>query len=253
MKTDPRGLPRLSERLGHGIRTNSEALIGVVSTRPRTDVSRGLAIGSILRIDDDSSLEPCRYPAGSGFFRLLTVPHVDGEHLSARLSGLLLLLLRSPLRVLRALFVRDWAKATSILLYMRRPEGTLRFVKSWLPGGMRSAAGDGSPPRASLPEATALAQAFSRELDGVPFSLVTETLFDIPTTAHVLGGCCMGRDAETGVIDSNHRVFGYEGLWIVDGSTISENPGVNPSLTIVALAERAMALVPAKTPEEAAP
>jgi cholesterol oxidase len=87
----------------------------------------------------------------------------------------------------------------------------------------------------------------ARRIDGVPTTLVTETLLGTPTTAHILGGACMGANPEEGVIDARHRVFGYEGLYVVDGSTISANPGVNPSLTITALAERAMALVPASS------
>ena len=83
------------------------------------------------------------------------------------------------------------------------------------------------------------------KIDGLPMSMVQETVFNIPTTAHILGGCCMGDSPETGVIDHRHRVFGYEGLYVIDGSAVSANPGVNPSLTIAALAERAMTFIPA--------
>ena len=99
---------------------------------------------------------------------------------------------------------------------------------------------------ASIPEATELAHQVAEQVDGFPVSLINETILDVPTTAHILGGCCMGASADDGVIDTGHQVFGYPGLYVVDGSAVSANPGVNPSLTITALAERAMSLIPDK-------
>jgi cholesterol oxidase len=95
-----------------------------------------------------------------------------------------------------------------------------------------------------MPEAGALARRVEEKIDGSAMTFFTETLFGIPTTAHILGGCVMGDSAETGVIDHRHRVFGYDGLYVIDGSAVSANPGVNPSLTITALAERAMTFIP---------
>src|SRR5262249_48039108 len=106
--------------------------------------------------------------------------------------------------------------------------------------------GSGPAPSASIPEATALAERVATKIDGFPGSLLTETLLGVPTTAHILGGCTLGDSAETGVIDHRHRVFGYDRLHLIDGSSISANPGVNPSLSICALAERAMTFIPAK-------
>jgi cholesterol oxidase len=103
-----------------------------------------------------------------------------------------------------------------------------------------------------MPEASELAEAYAREANGVPIAMFTETLLNVPTTAHLLGGCCMGQDAATGVIDTQHRVFGYPGLFVIDGSAVSANPGVNPSLTITALAERAMSFIPTR-PNTASP
>jgi cholesterol oxidase len=97
-----------------------------------------------------------------------------------------------------------------------------------------------------MPEATEIAERFAKEIGGVPMSLLTETVLGTPSTAHILGGACMGAGAEEGVIDKDHRVFGYEGLSVIDGSCVSANPGVNPSLTITAMAERAVARVPPK-------
>ncbi|WP_194862987.1 GMC family oxidoreductase [Myxococcus sp. AB036A] len=244
LKASPDGLPRLSDRLGDGVRTNSEALVGVVSGRKGQDLSRGIAIGSILHTDAQSHLEPVRYSAGSGFFRLLMAPQVSGATMLQRFVRLVGLLVRHPLRFLKAWFVPDFARRTMILLYMRTLEGHLRMKRSRRLG-LSTALQAGPAPSANMPEAFDLARRVADKLDGYPMTIVSETLLGIPTTAHILGGCCMGDSEETGVIDSRHRVFGHEGLYVVDGSAISANPGVNPSLTITALAERAMTFIPA--------
>ena len=249
MKRDPRGLPKLSDKLGAAIRTNSESLIGVLTPRRDIDYSKGVAIGSILELDEHSHLEPVRYSAGSGAFRLALAPHVAGETVGVRLARVLGTIVRHPIRMLRAMLVRDLSKQSTILLYMRTAEGTLEFVRRWW-GGLGSRREAGPAPTASIPEATALAHAFADKMDGMPFSLVPETVLNIPTTAHILGGCCMGPSPDTGVIDADHRVYGYEGLYVIDGSAISSNPGVNPSLTIAALAERAAAKWPTKRAAE---
>lgn len=244
MKADPKGLPRLSERLGEFVRTNSESIIAVISEQRDRDLSKGIAIGSILHTDEHSHLEPVRYSAGSGFWRFLSAPHVSGDSVVTRFANLLRLLLRHPLKVLKAYLVPDYAKYTMILLYMRALEGTLRMKLN----GKRltTTQGTGQPATANIPEADALAERIATKIKGLPTSIATESLLGIPTTAHVLGGCCMGATADTGVIDHRHRVFGYDGLFVIDGSAVSANPGVNPSLTITALAERALQWIPAK-------
>lgn len=224
--------------------------MGVVSDTNQ-DLSKGIAIGSILETDEHSHLEPVRYPAGSGFFRLLAMPHAPGDTVVERLANALGLLVRQPGKTLKAWLTPDWAKHTMILLYMRTVDGTIRMtLRRGLRNGFRHAlatsAGTGTPAKAWVPEATELARRVEEKLGGFTQSLLTETLLGIPTTAHILGGCCMGASAERGVIDSKNRVFGYDGLWVVDGSAISANPGVNPSLTITALAERALSFVPEK-------
>ncbi|MCA9570909.1 MAG: GMC family oxidoreductase, partial [Myxococcales bacterium] len=244
MKADPKGLPDLSDRLGDGVRTNSESLIGVVTDGSR-NLSRGVAIGSILHTDDVSHIEPCRYGSGSGLFRLLVLPHAPGARLRDRLVSSVRSAVASPRRLWKALTVPDWSAATSILLYMRAAEGTLRFRLGR--SGLQTTLADGEPPTASLPEASALAERVAEKLDGFVMSMFTETLADIPTTAHILGGACIGATAAEGVIGPDHQVHGYPGLYVCDGSAMSANPGVNPSLTITAMAERAMAAVPEAT------
>ncbi len=251
LRESENGLPRLSPRLGSRVRTNSEALFGVVSRDRERDFSQGIAITSILHTDAHSHIEPCRYPAGSDFFRMMAAPHVTGDRTATRLARLLWTCLSQPGRLLRSALVPSWAQQTMILLYMRTVEGTLSFrlgrdIYTGFRRSMISALEEGAPPSAFMPEATDLAERVARRINGMPMSLLPETVLGVPSTAHILGGCCMGASAQEGVIDHRNRVFGYDGLWAVDGSTISANPGVNPSLTITALAERAMSLVPAR-------
>jgi cholesterol oxidase len=134
---------------------------------------------------------------------------------------------------------------------MRTLEGTIRMklgraVTTGFARGLTTELRDGPAPSASIPEATDIAGRVADKVQGFPVSLVTETALGIPTTAHILGGACMGDSLDTGVIDKDHRVFGYPGLYVMDGSAVSANPGVNPSLTITALAERAMSRIPPK-------
>lgn len=243
MKADPQGLPRLSDRLGDLVRTNSESLIGVVGSQREHDLSRGVAIGSIIQLDEHSHVEPVRYSGGSGFFRLLIGPHVPGQSGAARLLRVLGTVIRHPIKLARAVLVPDLAKYSIILLYMKTADGELRLRLG--AAGLGTSLSSGQPPTSTIPEATEIAERVGAKIGGYNMSMITETLFDIPTTAHILGGCCMGDSPETGVIDHHHRAFGYDGLYVIDGSAVSANPGVNPSLTITALAERAMSMIPA--------
>ncbi len=250
LREKPWGLPKLSERVGDYVRTNSEVLMGIVSRRKDVDYSRGIAIGSILHTSENSHCEPVRYPAGSGFFRLMGTPHAPGKNVFERLGRAFAYFVRHPLATFKSWVVRDWAKATIILLYMKTLEGHLRFVRgrgvrTLFRRGLKSQATEGVKPTASIPEATEIGMKIAEKIDGFPSSMLTETLFGTPTTAHILGGAVMGADEYEGVIDHQHRVFNYPGLYVVDGAAVSANPGVNPSLTICAMAERAMTFIPA--------
>jgi cholesterol oxidase len=251
MRADPHGLPRLSPRVGDFVRTNSESLIGIVDTTQSGDYSRGVAITSIFHTDEHSHVEPVRYGAGSGFFRLMMAPHAPGTGLVSRLRNLVREARKDPAAWRKALTVDDFAKRTQIMLFMRTLDGTLslRLGRSLLNGmreGLVSKLDDpGAAPRAFFEEATDIARRFAAKVGGVAGNLVTETLLGTPSTAHILGGACMGTDESNGVIDARHQVFNYPGLYVMDGAAVSANPGVNPSLTITALAERAMALITA--------
>ncbi len=252
MQEDPHGLPGLSPRLGHMVRTNSESLLGAVSPDKDADFTKGVAITSILHTDEHSHIEPVRYGHGSGFFRSLMVPHVPLPTLGARLAGTVRGLLKHPMQWARIYGMHDFAKQTQILLYMRTLEGTLSFKlgRSKLNGfrrGLVSTLDDPKQrPAPFIEEATDLARRFAEKIGGSSVGMVTDTVLGTPSTAHILGGCTMGTDAGAGVIDDRHRVFGYPGLYVIDGSAMSANPGVNPSLTITALAERAMSFIPVK-------
>ncbi|MEJ2217434.1 MAG: GMC family oxidoreductase [Gemmatimonadota bacterium] len=245
------GLPRLSPRVGQGVRTNSEVLMGVISQRRDRVMSEGVAITSIVQTDDRSHLEPVRYSDGSGFFRLLMTPHAPGATFLARAWGAARMVVRHPLRTLRAVLVPDLSRHMMILLYMRTVDSQLSLRLGRSPWSLfrrtlKSRVETGTAPSSAIPEATDLARRVADKVDGYPVSLATETALAIPTTAHMLGGCVMGDGPERGVIDARHEVWGYPGLYVIDGSAVSANPGVNPSLTICALAERAMTFIPSR-------
>ncbi len=252
LRGDPRGLPRISPHLGRSVRTNNEALIGVIAPDRHWDFSQGVAITSILRTDEHSHLELARYGAGSGFFRLLALPHHFAPAAWRRLVGALGEVLSHPRAWARAWGVADFARQTQILLYMRSLDQTLSFElgrslrTGFRPGLVTRLSDPAEPPTALLEPATDLARRFAQEVGGVVASLLTETLLGVPTTAHIMGGCVMGSGPDAGVIDAHHRVFGYDGLYVIDGSALSANPGVNPALTITALAERAMQRIPSR-------
>jgi len=252
MRQDPKALPQLSPTLGQFVRTNNESIIGVVTSHSKYNFSKGLAISSIIHTDEHSHLEPVRYGGGSGFFRLLMAPHAPGANVWSRSMAMASAFAIQPMRWFKVMLKPDFSKQTQILLYMRSLDGTLSFVmkrRPWL--AFKSSLGstlgvDGKKPMAFMEEATSLAKLFAKKVDGLLANVFTESVFGIASTAHILGGCCMGRNSSEGVIDHQHRVFGYDGLYVVDGAAVSANPGVNPSLTITALAERAMSFIPTK-------
>ncbi len=238
-------LPNLSEKIGVGIRTNSESLLGVTSTEKEAVFSEGIAISSILHTDEHSHVEPVRYPSGSSFWRIMMAPALTGDKWYVRLHKIITEIFRNPVKWFKLFFVKDWAKQTQILLFMQTLDSTLRFSRGFL--GMKSEMDKGKTPSAFIPEAHSIAKKFAEKVNGTPVALLSETLMGIPTTAHILGGACMGKDKEEGVIDKDNKVFSYENMYVCDGSMISANPGVNPSLTITALTERAMSKIRVKS------
>lgn len=239
-------LPNLSKQLGLNIRTNNEALLPVTSiNRQGKDYSKGLAIGSILHTDENTHLEPCRYSPGSGFWRMLMVPMVSGSNVFSRVGKTILQIIKKPVAFLKLVFVRDWAKSTPIILFMQTIDSTLKFSLNGI-GRMNSTVSEGQKPSPFIKQAHDIANEFADIIDGVPTNMSTETLLGIPSTAHILGGCVMGETEKEGVVNKHNKVFNYENMLVCDGSTISANPGVNPSLSITAISEHAMAQIAAK-------
>jgi cholesterol oxidase len=237
-------LPYLSNNVGNFIRTNNESLILIDSRDFSKDFSKGVAIGSIFPPDDNSHIEPVRYSSGSGFWKLLGVPLTHGRNVFVRIGKLLYHLIRHPFSWLHIYFTKDHAKQSVILLYMQHLNSTLNLRRGLF--SLKSKLSTGDAPTAFMPESKKLAELISENIKGKPFVLVTEAISVMPTTAHVLGGCVIGRSALDGVIDSDQRIFGYTNMYVCDGSAISSNPGVNPSLSISAMTERAMNSIPLK-------
>ncbi len=239
-------LPLLSDMVGQGIRTNSESLIGVTSFDKNAVFSEGIAIGSIIHLDKSRHIEPVKYASGSGLWRLMMAPMISGNSLIKRLWRMLADFIMHPLDNLRVFFVDDWSKRTQILLYMESIDSTLRIVRTKI-GWLRSMPESGPLPTAFNPKAREIAKKVETIINGKAMVMNTESLFGIPTTAHILGGSCMGKDVHSGVIDANNKVFNYPNMMVCDGSMISANPGVNPSLSITAITEYAMSKIPVKT------
>ncbi|MGE5180796.1 MAG: GMC oxidoreductase [Acidobacteriota bacterium] len=240
-------LPNLSDRLGHDVRTNSESILGVRFPGARFDMSKGIAIGSGIHIDRFTHIEATRYPKGSDVLGLIATMLVDGKG-RMRILKWLASAFRHPIRFARAAWPFGFARETLILLVMQTIDATLRMRRKrrWFWPFERQLATDGQRIPTNIPQANAFARRAAEDFGGIPITSTSEILLDMPMTAHCIGGCVMGADAEHGVIDESHRVFGYHNLYVVDGSAVGANLGVNPSLTITALAERAMTKIPPK-------
>ena len=249
-------LPRLSSRLGELVRTNSEAILAVtVPEDYPDDLTRRVAITSSIYPDPDTHIETVTYGQdGDSVGSLYTLMVGDGTRVTRPLK-LLAAALRHPLRFLGLLRTRGWSRRTIILLVMQTLDNAIALRPQRLPGGSVRLRTEQDPERPNptfIPAANAAAEWFARRTGGIAQSSVTEALFNIPTTAHILGGAVIGAGPDAGVVDHWHRAFGYENLLVCDGSAVPANPGVNPSLTITALAERAMSRIP-PAPEPAAP
>lgn len=245
-------LGRLSDQLGRYLRTNSEAILGVRSRKKDVDYSRGIAITSGVFVEDKTHIEVVRYPKGSDALGVLATVLTDGGGKIPRWLRWIGNVLRHPLLAVRSFFPFGWAQRSAILLVMQPIDSHLRYVlrRPWywpFKKKLDSDRGDGPPVPVYIPVANLVARKMAEKMgDGIPQSGTAEVLFNKATTAHVLGGCPIGRTPEDGVVDPMSRAFGYEDFYVVDGSIIPANLGVNPSLTITAMAEHAMSHVPAR-------
>ncbi|MFD4988773.1 GMC oxidoreductase [Streptomyces sp. NPDC058374] len=250
-------LPHLSEKLGTLTRTNSEGLVGAQTTDRRyrkahgvkkVDFTKGVAITSSVHPNDSTHIEPVRYGKKSNAMGGLTVLQVPYAENSSRVAGFLANCAKHPLLVLRSLSNRRWSERTIIGLVMQTLDNSLttyRKPKGLGKGLLTARQGHGAPNPTQIKEAGEAATAIAREINGFAGSNIGE-LMGTPLTAHFLGGCPIGATADDGVIDPYHRLYGHPGISVVDGSAVSANLGVNPSLTITAQAERAASLWPNK-------
>ncbi|MBG0813565.1 GMC oxidoreductase [Planomonospora sp. ID82291] len=255
-------LPRLSDRLGALTRTNSEALLGFERLSVKDDkLNRGLAITSSVHLDAHTHIEPVRYGDGSNAMAMLRTLLIDGGTPGGAAGGgisgapgggtprwlkFLGEAARRPHLLPRLFDHRRWSERALIALVMQAKDNSITLSPGRGPLGgrrLRSRPGHGEPNPTWIPAGHAFVRHAAEEIGGMPGGSWLD-LFDIPATAHFLGGCVIGDSPASGVIDPYHRVHGHPGLHVVDGSAVSANPGVNPSLTITAQAERAMALWP---------
>jgi cholesterol oxidase len=243
LKLKKKSLPKLSDMVGYDIRTNNETLISVSSLDKTIDMSKGVAIGSLLHTDENSHLEVVRYSEGSGFWKWLHLPLSTGSNVFVRLLKMTRYFFKSPLSYMKIYWLNSWSKQTAVLLFMQHIDSKLRFKRNHF-GWMVSSVGSGVKPTPNIPESIELAKKYASIVNGKATSFALETFAGIPSTAHILGGAVMGKDANSGVINVNNEVFGYKNIYVADGSVISANPGVNPSLSITAIAERAMDSIP---------
>src|SRR5262249_14380671 len=243
-------LPRVSPRFGDLVRTNSESIQAVTAPDDARDFSRSVAITSSIYPDPDTHIEVVTYGEGgdamAGTFTAMTGP---GTKLTRPLKWLAAMA-RPPPRPRRLRLPHRGSRRTVILLVMQTVDAAMHFrpKRRLFGGGVRltTEQDPGRPNPTYIPAAERVARWFEKRTGGVAQSAVTESVRNIPSTAHILGGAVVGANPDVGVVDTGNRAFGYENLLVCDGAAIPANPGVNPSLTITAKAEHAMSLIPAK-------
>ncbi|WP_414120219.1 GMC oxidoreductase [Corynebacterium nuruki] len=243
-------LPNLSPHLGQLTRTNSEALLGVGlwKSDPEYDFHKGVAITSSYWPAPDTHIEPVRYGVGSNVMGLLQTMNTDGDTKWPRWVEFLRQLAMNPKAVKLVLDLRGWSERTMINLVMQARDNSLTTSLKKL-GPLRlltSRQGEGEPNPSWIPEGNEATRRGAAHFDKAVAGGVWPEVFNIPLTAHFLGGCTISDTPEDGVVDPYHRVWGYPSMFVTDGSSITANPGVNPSLSISANAERAAALWPNK-------
>jgi cholesterol oxidase len=241
-------LPRISARLGELVRTNSESILTVTVPKDYPDeLIERVAISSSIYPDPHTHVETVTYgDAGDSMHRLYTLLVGGGTRVTRPLK-LLGQILRHPRRVVKVLFPKHWSRRTIIILVMQTLDNAIALRPRRGPFGslwLRTEQDPERPNPTFIPIANETAEWFARRTGGIAQSSLTEALFNIPTTAHILGGAVIAPDADQGVVNARQRVFGYENLLVCDGSAIPANVGVNPSLTITALVEHAMSHVP---------
>jgi cholesterol oxidase len=245
-----KSLPNLSPRLGDLVRTNSEGLLGAVARRSDVNYSQGVAISSIYNHNEMTRVEPVRYPDGSSLMRFLAAPLIPRDiPVPMRIWKFLGWVVKHPLDFLKALVLPGWAHNVTILLVMQHADNRMRLrngrsIFTLFRQGTVAEKEPGYEINAQVEGSHELTRDFAARMNGIALGSIGENLLGLPTTAHILGGAPIGDSTEEGVVNENFEVHNYPGMYIVDGSIMPANPGVNPSLTITALAEYAMSRIP---------
>jgi len=249
---DKGSLPNISDALGRRVRTNAESLVDARIPYSKENMSRGIAIGSGIHIDEHTHIEATRYPEGSDFMGLMFTAMTRGKPGWTRpfvwLKAAIYILCTRPLKALRAQLPWGFAKETIIFLCMQTIDGhiDMKLKRLWYWPFRKALVSSGDPIPAFIPEANEFVIKGAEAIGAIPGSSLPEIFLNIPTTAHCMGGAAMAASSEEGVCDNRNRVFGYENMLVCDGSMLAANLGVNPSLTITALTEHAMSYIPAK-------
>jgi cholesterol oxidase len=255
-KMKDRGLlPRLSPMLGQLTRSNSEALLAATSADRSIDYTEGVAITSSFYPEEHTHVEPVRYGKGSNSMAMMLTVLTDEEPGVPRWRTWLKEVIRHPVHVAHSLWVRGMSERGIVALVMQTYDNSLTVFGTRTKSGrwqLSSQQGEGEPNPTYIPVANEVVRRMAARMDGKAFGMIGD-LFSAPLTAHFVGGAVIGEDADHGVVDAYHRVYGHPGLHVVDGAAITANLGVNPSLTITAQAERAMALWPNKGVADARP
>lgn len=244
-------LPLLSGKLGHELRTNAETLCAVSGAKEK--LNNGLAITSVFSPDPLTHVEIVKYPDNSNVMKWFFGLSVTGANSSLHRTWLLFLKsITHPRQFLKTLFNFGWSTKMVIFLVMQTTDNAMKMVwKKTLFGGKMKIDNRGRKKvPAYIPIGQEVMERYAVKVTGVPQNILLEVFFNRPTTAHILGGCPMSENEETGVVDKDLRVHGYPGMYITDGSVIQGNIGVNPSLTITAMAEHCMSSIPGKEGSE---
>ncbi len=243
-------LPRMSKRLGELVRSNSESILAVTLPDDRLKPWADVAISASIHPDHDTHIEFCTYGKHGDFMSLMLAPLTGNGTRLTRPLQLLREIVRHPIKFVNGRWPSGWSRRTLVVLVMQSSDNAMAFRAKprWFRRGVSlTTEQDAAKPNPTfIPKANEAAEFLAAYTGGIAHSGALEAMMNIPTTAHILGGAVIGADAEHGVIDKHQRVFGYANLLVCDGAAMPANPGVNPSLTITALAEHAMAQVPAK-------
>ncbi len=242
-KLEYKTLPHISEHLGDVVRSNNESLLGVTSFDEKINMSKGIAIGAGMNPDSVTKIEGVRYPEGSDLLRFLAVPLTGSGNIFFRPIKFICVLIWKFPSVIRLLLKKDWSRSTLILLVMQSIETDMKLVlkRSFFFGFKKVLKGKLKPGQSVpsyIPVAQKAAKQIGKNVNGLPQNIASEVLMGVPATAHLLGGAILSSSSDSGVVNTNHEVYGHPGLYVCDASVIPSNLAVNPSLTISALSER---------------